>query len=478
MAQHPASLALWGGLECTVNRVGDRYFDQLEYSGHAERISDLDRFYELGLRTLRYPILWERTARGFELDFAWADERLAKLCALGIEPIVGLVHHGSGPPHTSLIDPAFPELLAAYAGRVAERYPWLTKFTPINEPLTTARFTGLYGHWYPHLRSDAAFVRALLVQCRGIVLAMRAIRRSIPHAELIQTEDLAVCTSVEELSYQAEFENWRRWLSLDLLCGKVDRHHPLNAYLRKNGASDADLRYFLDDPCVPNVIGFNYYVTSERFLDNRLHLYPPEMVGGNARHAYVDVEAVRVSAAGLAGPLQLLESAADRFGLPMAITEVHLACSPSEQASWLAYVWRSCLAAQARGLDVRAVTAWALLGSFGWNKLVTEDGGRYEPGVLRLEDGVPVETDVAALVRDLAQCRVPENDGTGWWSRHERLLYEAHMPPVNGASAHSPMGHSSTLVEGGSPRPMSRSAPEDRHALPAVHVQAIGTSHA
>ncbi|MDX2052845.1 MAG: glycoside hydrolase [Polyangiaceae bacterium] len=478
MDPHPASLALWGGLECTVNRVGDRYFDQLEYSGHAERISDLDRFYELGLRTLRYPILWERAARGRELDFAWADERLARLYALGIEPIVGLVHHGSGPPHTSLLDPAFPELLAAYAGRVAERYPWLTKFTPINEPLTTARFTGLYGHWYPHARSDAAFVRALLIQCRGTVLAMRAIRRSIPHAELIQTEDLAVCTSVDELAYQAEFENRRRWLSLDLLCGKVDRHHPLNAYLRKNGATDADLGYFLDDPCIPNVIGFNYYVTSERFLDNRLHLYPPEMVGGNARHAYVDVEAVRVCAVGLMGPLQLLESAADRFGLPMAITEAHLACSPSEQASWLAYVWRSCLAAQARGLDIRAVTAWALLGSFGWNKLVTEDGGKYEPGVLRLEGGVPVETDVASLVRELADGRLPENDGAGWWCRHERLLYEAHMPPVYGASAHSPTGHSSTLVGGESPRSVPRSAPEDRHALPAVRLRAIGTSHA
>ena len=25
----------------------------------------------------------------------------------------------------------------------------------MNEPLTTARFSGLYGHWYPHLNDDA-----------------------------------------------------------------------------------------------------------------------------------------------------------------------------------------------------------------------------------------------------------------------------------------------------------------------------------
>jgi dTDP-4-dehydrorhamnose reductase len=49
-------LELWAGLECTVNRVGNDYFDQLERNGHANRIDDLERFAELGIRTLRYPI--------------------------------------------------------------------------------------------------------------------------------------------------------------------------------------------------------------------------------------------------------------------------------------------------------------------------------------------------------------------------------------------------------------------------------------
>ena len=53
---------LWGGVECTVNRVGGRFFDQLELSGHARRASDLDLFAALGVRALRYPVLWERTA--------------------------------------------------------------------------------------------------------------------------------------------------------------------------------------------------------------------------------------------------------------------------------------------------------------------------------------------------------------------------------------------------------------------------------
>src|SRR5690349_7631415 len=113
----PTPLELWGGIECTVNRVGDCYFDQIERTGHAARVDDLDRFAALGIRTLRYPILWERTAPDglARADWTWADERMARTLALSIRPIIGLVHHGSGPRHTSLMDPAFADGLAEYA---------------------------------------------------------------------------------------------------------------------------------------------------------------------------------------------------------------------------------------------------------------------------------------------------------------------------------------------------------------------------
>src|SRR5689334_4085045 len=106
VTNEPAPLALWGGVECTVNRVQDRFFCQLSRSGHAARTEDLERFAALGLRVLRYPVLWERTApNGLDsADWRWPDERLQRLRALGIEPIVGLLHHGSGPAHTSLVD--------------------------------------------------------------------------------------------------------------------------------------------------------------------------------------------------------------------------------------------------------------------------------------------------------------------------------------------------------------------------------------
>ena len=116
-------LEIWGGPECTLNRVGNEYSDQIVRSGHDHRLDDLQRFADLGLTAIRYPVLWERVAP-WSLDcpdWSWSEQRLQRLSALGIRPIVGLLHHGSGPAYTSLLDPDFPELLARYARMVAER---------------------------------------------------------------------------------------------------------------------------------------------------------------------------------------------------------------------------------------------------------------------------------------------------------------------------------------------------------------------
>jgi dTDP-4-dehydrorhamnose reductase len=434
-ASSDAGLELWGGVECTINRVGDRYQSQIALSGHDRRPEDLERFAALGIRALRYPVLWEQVAPSGDprdADWQWPQERLGRLQRLGIEPIVGLVHHGSGPRHTHLLDPGFVDGLARHAGEVARRFPWLRRFTPVNEPLTTARFAGAYGLWYPHGRDDASFVRALLTQCQAIAAAMRAIRREIPGAELVQTDDLGRVWSTPRLAYQARFENERRWLGWDLLAGRVDRHHPLWRYLLKHGASQSELHALQDEPSPPDIVGINHYVTSDRWLDDRLERYPDDLHGGNGRDRYVDVEAVRVSpdpARGFAGPLR---EAWERYRLPVAITEVHLGCSREEQLRWFLQAWRAAQQARAAGVDVRAVTAWSLLGSFDWNTLLTRFSGHYEPGVFDVRGGEPRPTALAGLVTALATGREPPASawlrGAGWWERPIRLLPSARQP--------------------------------------------------
>jgi dTDP-4-dehydrorhamnose reductase len=184
---------IWGGIECTINRVGNTYRDQLQYSGHYTRRGDIDHIAALGFRALRYPILWERhqTVKDQHINWSWASQQLNTICKNNITPIAGLVHHGSGPAFTSLYSPGFAKSLGDYAYQVACRFPWLEYYTPVNEPLTTARFSGLYGFWYPHHKNAYSFATMLLNQVKGTILAMKAIRRINPAAKLVQTDDLA-----------------------------------------------------------------------------------------------------------------------------------------------------------------------------------------------------------------------------------------------------------------------------------------------
>ena len=82
-----------------------------------------DRIAALGICTVRYPVLWERVAPDgvANADWSWTA-RLSELQKLGVEPIAGLCHHGSGPRYTDLLDPEFPDKLANYARMVAEKF--------------------------------------------------------------------------------------------------------------------------------------------------------------------------------------------------------------------------------------------------------------------------------------------------------------------------------------------------------------------
>jgi dTDP-4-dehydrorhamnose reductase len=425
-------LQLWGGIECTVNRVGDHYMDQVVRTGHQHRLDDLERFADLGIKALRYPVLWERVVPTdpTQPDWSWTDERLARIRELGIRPIVGLCHHGSGPRWTGLLDPEFPHHLARYARAVSERYPWVDAFTPINEPLTTARFAALYGHWHPHARDERQMMRALVYECLAVQLAMQEIRRVNPGAQLVQTEDLGRVWSTPPLRYQADYENERRWLSLDLLCGRVTEKHPLWQHLWWLGLTRVELDPLRERPCPPDIIGGNYYVTSERFLDHRRHRYPAVTHGGNGRDTYADVETVRVLANWSPSPARLLEEVWQRYRRPVAITEAHLGSTLNEQVRWLSQVWQDANRLEESGVDIRAVTIWSLLGAWDWHCLVTREEGQYEPGVFDIRGTAPRPTALASLARSLAAGELPgwkAASRPGWWERPERLLY----PPVD-----------------------------------------------
>ncbi|QQV76640.1 sugar nucleotide-binding protein [Sphingomonas aliaeris] len=433
-------MELWGGIECTVNRVGNRWNDQLALTGHRTRMSDLDAILSLGLTALRYPILWEDVApeHSDRRDWSWVDPRLDRLRTSGCRVIAGLVHHGSGPHYTDLLDPGFPIGLADHARAVAERFDWIEEWTPVNEPVTTARFSALYGLWYPHAREEAAFWAALLNQIDATRLAMRQVRRINPHARLIQTDDLGRSYATAPLRQQAGFDNMRRWAGWDLLCGQVTPHHPLFDRIAAFGLSDR-LRAIADDPCPPDIIAVNHYLTSDRFLDHRTELYPAIEPGGNGQMRYVDVEAIRVLQPAPQGLEGALREAWDRYHIPIAVTEVHNGCTRDEQIRWMARAWSIARRLERDDVDVRAVTSWALFGNDGWNTLLTAPGV-YEPGAFDVRGRDVRPTALAGVLRDLSTGREPHPVAAqpGWWERPIRLLHAPVARPAS-ARAHRPV---------------------------------------
>jgi len=440
-----ASLQIWGGVECTINRIKDNFRDQLSYAGHYSRPDDIEAFANLNIRALRYPVLWEfhEKQKGVEIDWSWSDQQLQLIRKNNIVPIVGLVHHGSGPSFTSLLDEAFPNHLADYAASVARRYPWVEHFTPVNEPLTTARFSGLYGHWYPHLKDDYSFVRMLINQIKGIILSMQAIRKINPSAKLIQTEDLAKIHSSRFLKYQADFENERRWLTYDLLFGRVNNQHYLWKYLKDCGIAESEIHFINDNKCAPDLLGVNYYVTSERYLDNAIERYPPSAIGGNRRHRYADVEAVRIT--GCVGLNSLLKELWERYQLPIAITEAHLTCTREEQIRWLKEIWDTCCQLKEDKVDIRAVTAWSLLGAFDWNSLLTGEHHHYESGVFDVRNNSLRPTALTKVIKGLAtegNYSHPLLHQKGWWHN------ETQNPSANDIAIQSNANQKPILIIG------------------------------
>jgi dTDP-4-dehydrorhamnose reductase len=424
---------VWAGFECAVVRVGDRIVDELALTGHVRRRRDIERLAELGVRRVRYPVLWERIrSRHGRARFDWADRRLESLRAAGIAPIVALFHHGTG-LDGEVLEPGFPDAFADYARSVASRYPWVRDWLPVNEIMTNARFCGLYGHWYPHARSTRVFTRVLLNQLLAVRAATRAIRSVRSDARILVAEDLGTTMSTPELAEQASFDRARRWLVLDLLTGRV----PDRRVLRWLGAGErgeaaAIVADLVAEPASPDVIGLNRYITSDRFLDHRLDRYPAWTWGGNGRDRYADVELVRVAADGARTWSAAIGEVWSRYRRPVALTEVHLGGETADQVAWWNEAWDAATAAALGGIPVPGVTSWAAVGSWDWPALLTRPINVYEPGAWDLSSGrarpTPLSAALAASAGRQSEGTVVSNGGlhVPWWHRPDRLLY----PPV------------------------------------------------
>jgi dTDP-4-dehydrorhamnose reductase len=416
---------VWAGPECSFLRAGDWACDQLALTGHAERFEDIDLLAELGVKAVRYPVLWGRSRnRSDATDWAWAEQRLQRLHDLGIRPIVGLLHHGFGPEGSDPLDAGWPAAFGRYASEVARRFPTVRDFLPINEPVTTARFAGLYGWWAPHGRDLGTFGRLLLAQAEAYRAAAQAIRSIRPDARLFINDDLGDSVGSGGCDARARRHSERRWLAFDLVTGRVDASHPWWSVACGWGPGRRLLDALRLEPEAPDVLGIDYYVTSDRYLDERLSSFPPEYHGADEDGPYVDVELARVAGTEISSFERCTRAAWARYGLPVALTEVHLAGEAEDQVAWWLEATEGARRCALRGIPVVGVTAWSTFGAMDWSSILRHPCGSYASGCFDASGGGPPKLTLLGKAVRATDIGRPVASSLGWWRRPERALFD------------------------------------------------------
>jgi dTDP-4-dehydrorhamnose reductase len=422
-------LEVWASPEPTVARIdADTVRDQCAETGWSGRPDDVDRIAELGVGGCRFPVLWEHVAPRdpHVRDFRAQRTGIERLRARGVDPIVTLLHHGSGPRYTDLLDPAFPELFAGFAAAATRELPDVLRWTPINEPLTTARFSTLYGVWYPNRRDDAAFGRALVHQVLATLYAMQRIRARCPAAQLVVTEDLQRFTAADPgVCGYVDFLRERAFVSLELLAGRVVPGHALYGFLIERCAVSAhELATIAANAAAPDLVAFNHYPHSERYV----YTAADGTIG--------DVPAVYVPGEPALNAEPLLRAAARRLQLPVALGEVHIDAPGAERVRWLAQHAGAVESLRADGIDVRAIGVWAAFGMVDWHSLLRARAQAVEDGIYTFAGprGVPRRTPLTVAVAALARGeRIDDRGVRGWWERETRLRAPAELTALRAA---------------------------------------------
>ena len=331
--------------------------DEHELTGHtAAWRSDLELARSLGASAIRYGVSWPLVHLGpDEYDWTVLDEVLPyAVQQLGLTIVADLVHYGT--PRwlpQSFADPGYPQAIESFAAAFATRYRDLVShFTPLNEPVTTASFCGLRGIWPPSLTGWDGWVAVAVPIALGMVRSTRAIRAAHPGATIVHVEAATVVhTDEPALDDHARLLQGVGWLPTDLMVGRVDARHPLRGWLQEHGARVDELEYLVAHPELPDLIGVNYYpdLTPRRLT----------FVGGSAKQVSYD--------RGAHGLGESMRAFADRYGLPIAVTETSIEGDDAARERWLRESVAEVRALVADGVDVRGYTWWPLFDFVDWS---------------------------------------------------------------------------------------------------------------
>lgn len=347
------------GIEDTFipqRRPGLRALDEYELTQHYHLWKrDFDLVAESGVQAVRWGIPWYRVQPApHRWDWNWTDAALEYLVKVkGITPILDLMHYGT--PQwldNSFINASYPARVAEYAAAVAERYAsFIRYYTPLNEPMVNAEFCGRKAEWPPYLQGDDGDVKMILALARGLVETTRALLSVQPSAQTVQVEALwHNWSSDPALQAQVEFNNARQYVIFDLVTGRAGADYPLRSWLLQHGARAEDLEWFLNNPVNFDVLGANFY---------------PWSYGEVIRRRDGSLKRVNRPTHGSA-IATVIQSAWQRYHLPVMITETSAPGSLNARAKWMDETIQAAAGLRQAGIPVVGYTWFPLLTMIDW----------------------------------------------------------------------------------------------------------------
>ena len=332
-----------------------RTLDEYELTQHyTQWKTDLKLISEIGVKTIRYGLPWHRInpARD-KWDWGWTDGVLERLFEYGIDPIIDLVHYGTPAwIEGAFLNPDFPEHMAEYAARVAERFKGrIRAFTPLNEPRITAWYCGKLGWWPPYRRGWGGFVSIMKALCAGIVRTQEnllAVDNQIVTVHVDATD--LFTTKDDSLRAEVELRQQLVFLALDLITGLVTPLHPLYSFLLKHGMSETELAWFSEHAVNLDIVGINMYP-----------MYTlKEMVrttgGIRTRMPYASADLVE----------QLATMYWQRYRRPIMIAETASVGPVKRRLRWLNDSLGAVRRLRAGGVPLIGYTWWPMFALIGW----------------------------------------------------------------------------------------------------------------
>ncbi len=338
------------GIECSYPSIdgGRVRRDQLAECGHYDRWrEDFRLVQELGLRVLRYGLPLHKVwlGRG-RYDWSFADEVMGELKRLQITPILDLMHFGVPDWVGNFQNPELPVLFRDYCTAVAERYPWVRYYTPVNEAYVTARNSAKFGFWNEQLKDDRAYVTALKHLAACSILGCHAIAERRHDAVIIHSESAEYIHEMKATpSTHFQLVNKFKFLSLDFLYAH-DSEADVLLWALDNGLTREEYSWFMrGEPPGYQVLGLDYYGRNE-------HIIKPD----GARFEAEDVMGWR----------SIAWDYWRRYRKPLMHTETNV-FDADAAPSWLWKQWVNVLAMRQEGVPVLGFTWYSLIDQIDWD---------------------------------------------------------------------------------------------------------------